>query len=424
DTTTSPLTQPNTTPAPSGLTPTIATVISGTSTVIPRATSTGPLVGVPQTTTDPNGTEVAGLPPSLSQNQPQKSGSNVPAAALGAVGAVAALALIVFGLVMTRRRKRLHQEQQDREGFGAEFEKHGHVYDPTMVTSADDYSLPSLHHAPYVSQSSQDYQGGASGSGSSGSSGDGYAFTTAGAGVAGAAAGVAMFGSGRHSDESEDSLSLAVANAGNVVSISVRSSDILLPFPIPPSTSDALRQQYDLANRMSVASQESMTDSLNPVGASVRTSDSGAMAAAAAVSQQLSLKRALEQEDAMGCLASEYSDVDDTELSYLHTGSPSQTYISARNSPMANSSLSPSSALGTAYTSDGAATRSSAYVTVRSASPTSAIADSPTLSHASLTSQDINIPSISPSDWRLTGSGRPESNHIRQLIRNVLDGDD
>ncbi|KAI8359464.1 hypothetical protein B0O80DRAFT_440324, partial [Mortierella sp. GBAus27b] len=401
------------------------TVISGTTTVIVATpTATTPLVGISQVTTpagsDPSSTQIAGLPPSINQEQSQKSGnggSNVPAAALGAVGGVAALALIVFGLVMTRKRNRMRQEQQDREGFNPEFEKHGYAYDPSTPTqggNADDYSIPSLQTAAYVPKPEQSYQGdGGYGYGAGDNSKYGYA--AAGAAVGAGVAAGAMYGSERRQSYSSETEALGhhVANSGMDPTLS---SGGLLPFPVPASTNDALRQQYDLANRASVVSQESMTDSLPGAG--------GAMAAAAAVSQQLSLKQQFDHEAGLrGSYGDQYSEVDESELNYLPTGSPAQTFISARNSPMAASTLSPPSAFGTTYTTDGAPTRSSAYETVRSVSPASAVADSPTLSHASLRSQDISIPipAIPTSDWRLPGSGRPESHHIRQLIQNVLD---
>jgi hypothetical protein len=325
---------------------------------------------------------------------------------------VAALALIVFGLVMTRRRKQMREEKLNRESVSSDFEKHGYSYDPTAVTTgSDDFSQQSLHNAPYVPMPEQSYQGGAAVGAASGGNNYGYA-------AAGAAAGAA-YAAGRYSQSSESgALGQAATHAGEHGENTLPSSAILLPFPVPPSTSEALRQQYDLVNRMSVASQESMTDSLNAVGGV--GSSSGAMAAAAAVNQQMSLKHQFDQEDrGRGYYGDEYSEVDESELNYLNTGSPSQTFVSARNSPTVHSSrLSPPSA----YT-DGAPSRSSAYETVRSVSPSTPIADSPTLSHASLTSQDITVPAIPTSDWRLPGGSR-ESHHIRQLIRNVLDGDD
>ncbi|KAI1319168.1 hypothetical protein EDD11_004811 [Mortierella claussenii] len=401
----------------------VPTMISGSSTMVPISTIVQVnITAVPtgtatiSSTFDPNSTQLPGLPPSPDGGQTQGSKSssnnnntNVPAAALGAVGGVAALALIVFGLVMTRKRKRLRQEQQDRDELAATagFEKYGYNHDPTMVTSADNVSLPSLHpaHSPRRL--------------SSGGRGNEYLYAAAGAGATGMGAyGDEDRSNRRASDQSTGSFGKAVASAGNAAAASAT----LLPFPVPSATSEALKQQYDLANRLSVVSQESLTDSLSGPGA-MGASSPGAMAAAAAVNQLLSLKQELDQEDAVAAVldsnnsnSHQQPDNDDERLYYLQTSSPSQAYLSARSSPVVGETASVASA--------SVAVSTSAYETVPSSSSAYASTNSPTLSAGSLRSQDIQIPGIAPSDWRLTGSGRPESSHIRDLIRNILDDDD
>ncbi|KAI7827560.1 hypothetical protein BC939DRAFT_444636 [Gamsiella multidivaricata] len=375
----------------------VPTVISGTSTVVSATTivqinttpPTSPTTSVDPSQTsatfDPNSTQLPGLPPASGQNQSSKE-TNVPAAALGAVGAAAALALIVFGLVMTRKHKRMRQEQLDREAFGSGLEKHGYAYGPTMVTSADDLSLPSLHHAG---------SGAAGAAGAAGAVGVGFYKYEDDEGL-----------SRRTSDRTTGSLGHAVADAANVAA-STSASTTLLPFPVPSATSEALKQQYDLANRLSIASQDSID--IGPAGA---------IAAAAAVNQQLSLKQELDREgdnDVYGINNGNGNGnaADEEEYQHLQTSSPSQGYMSARNSPLT----------GSATISQTNLTRSSAYETVPSSSVYTS-ANSPVLSQTSMNSSDIAIPTTSPSDWRQTGSGRPESSHIRNLIRNVLDDDD
>ncbi|KAF9397238.1 hypothetical protein BGZ94_006367 [Podila epigama] len=116
-------------------------------------------------------------------------------------------------------------------------------------------------------------------------------------------------------------------------------------------------------------------------------------------------------------------------LYYLQTGSPMQVYQSAVSMPVIDNNNSSGSGsngstpmmVSTAGFTDGTTTRSSAYETVASSSSNYATADSPTLSAATLQSQDIHVSTLEPSDWRHSGSGRPESSQIRELIRDVLE---
>lgn len=476
-------------------------------TVIPMNFTTA--APFPTQTTDsgafnPSSSPLAGLPPGPngSNGQTQKSGgnnTNVPAAALGAVGGVAAIALIVFGFVMTRKRKRLREDQaRDLSIYGASVGGGAGGATPVMAAAGygddlygdKDYgygygtaagggaamgaggsapSLPSLHQAgSYVPRPDPTYQ-----------SGHDYSYAAAGAGI-GAAAALGAYGyedmeehnnnSRRVSDQSAGSggsLSRAVAGAG---AAAVASNPTLLAFPVPPTTSNALKQQYDLANRMSVASQDSLTDSFNgpsddtPVshraGAAISL---GAGAAAAAVNHLMMLKQTFDDEDAAAAAAAgannhndEVTDIGDSQsLYYLDTGSPSQPYLSAREiSPlmsggseaegiagsMADSSeygtqlaATPNMAAANGYSHMGGATgsqptatasgyhtdaftRSSAYETSPGSDVFASAADSsPAMSYSNVSSmgspntQILNVPNVT---------------NIRDLIRNVLNEDD
>ncbi|KAF9210101.1 hypothetical protein BGZ49_005497 [Haplosporangium sp. Z 27] len=398
-TTTTPGTAPTTTASPIWTTTMIVipTVISGTSTVI---TATTAILVNPTTsasagsTANADGPQISGLPtPSNQSSQSQKSSVSVPAATLGAVGGVAALMLIVFGLVVTRNRRRQRKEEMDREVM----EKHGFTYDPTMGNSADDFTLPSLHGtSPYIQMPEQSFQGGLAGGS------DDYAY----AGAAGAAAyglnrKIDPDAAKRASDQSSGSRSPAGSNAGGPT---------LLPFPVPSATSEALKQQYDLANRLSVASQDSATDSMGGPGSPL--SNSGAYAAAAAVNHQLYLQEELNQE-------------------VILDNSSEGGYASARSSPRASPRTQRSSANASSpFVASVAASTSAvgAYDNARSQSSAYGTAQSPSMSSASYGNDvpyeayDIPVPAIPVSEWR-SEAGRPESKHIRDLIRNVLDDD-
>ncbi|KAF9910631.1 hypothetical protein EC991_005937 [Linnemannia zychae] len=397
----------------------VPTVISGTTTVVPITTvvvvtpsvippallpspgsSTGALV--------PDNSQLPGLPPSPPNGQNNNGGSqrsssstNVPAAALGAVGGVAALALIVFGLVVTRKRRRM-REGQAAYSIGSKEDDYydgsssmgagaaaigiagaGAAYGAGTHRSSDDMSMPSLHHA---------YATGNIHPPADSSTSYGWDFNTSSA-----AAG-------------------AGASAGG---------DALLPFPVPVTTSDALKQQYDLANRLSVVSQD---DSMLgfPAVPSTPPQAPATATAAYALNQQLSLKQELDDEDeelhhasvvAAGVAAKT------PELYYLPvsggnnnssptTTTPSQAFVSAHGSPGATTA----STLGL----DGP-TRSSAYETVHSNSSAYATANSPSWSAASLQSQDIAIP-MPPSSSSAGAAGGQQAN-IRDLIRDVLRDD-
>ncbi|KAF9148904.1 hypothetical protein BG015_009319 [Linnemannia schmuckeri] len=350
----------------------VPTVISGTSTVIPvttvvvvTPTALPPALTLTGSPTDgsviapPDNSQLPGLPPSPgdnNNNSSSKSGSNtnVPAAALGAVGGVAALALIVFGLVMTRKRRRM-REEQDAASAG--------------LGSKDDY-----------------YYDGTSSLGGPGAA-------LAAGGAAGAGAAYAAAGAGRHSSDDKSVPSLhhtyppvhsptdryetygwdfntSYAAAGT--SAAADADPILIPFPVPATTSDALKQQYDLANRLSVVSQD---DSMLGFPLVPKTSPPQAPAsatAAYALNQQMSLKQELDNED-------------------------DAAFTSA--SPVAGGE-SPEF--------------SSAYAT----------ADSPSWSAASLQSHDIAIPMPpTASGSGGSGSGTGGQHNIQDLIRDVLRDD-
>ncbi|KAF9543866.1 hypothetical protein EC957_000400 [Mortierella hygrophila] len=399
----------------------VPTVISGTSTVIsvttvlvvtptalpPVLTSSGlPTNG---TIVPTDNSQLPGLPPSPggdSNNSTNKSGgnTNVPAAALGAVGGVAALALIVFGLVVTRRRRRMREEQAASVGLG----------------SKDDY-----------------YYDGAS------SFGPGTGGALAGAGAGALYAGAAE----RHSsdDRSMPSLhqyppvhppvdvsdsygwdlntSYAAAGAAGSSSAAAGDDSTLLPFPIPATTSDALKQQYDLANRLSVVSQDDSMLGFPLVPKSSPPQAPASATAAYALNQQMSLKQELDNEDdaAFAAASPVVAGGESPELYYLPVSggsgasaitSPSQAFLSARGSPGATS----------ASVAEGGA-RSSVYETVHSSSSAYATADSPTWSAASLQSHDIAIPMPSSSGGGSgSGSGGGHQN-IQDLIRDVLRDD-
>lgn len=403
----------------------VPTVISGTSTVIsvttvvvvtptalpPGLTTTGlPTDGAIVPT---DNSQLPGLPPSPggnNNNSANKSGSNtnVPAAALGAVGGVAALALIVFGLVMTRKRRRMREEQEQAASAG--------------LGSKDDY-----------------YYDGAS------SFGPGTGGALAGAGAAGAGAAYAGAG-GRDSsdDKSLPSLHLApihppadgsssygwdfntsFAAAGTPGSSSAAAGGgdpTLLPFPVPATTSDALKQQYDLANRLSVISQDSMLGFPLVPKSSPPPQAPASATAAYALNQQMSLKQELDNEDdaAFAATSPVVAGRGSPELYYLPVGSgssptttPSQAFLSARGSPGVTS----------ASAVDGGGARSSAYETVHSSSSAYATADSPSWSAASLQSHDIAIPMPPSSGGGGSGGGSGGQHNIQDLIRDVLRDD-
>ncbi|KAK3833590.1 MAG: hypothetical protein J3R72DRAFT_453220 [Linnemannia gamsii] len=433
--TTNPTTQPpvptTTVPQPPVYTTTftlVPTVISGTTTVVPVTTVVivtpsvlPPILPSPGSSTGalvPDNSQLPGLPPSPNgQNnnggsQKNGSNSNVPVAALGAVGGVAALALIVFGLVVTRRRRRMREEQAIySSGLGS---KDDYYYDgsssmggsgaavvggaagasaaygaaATGHHSSDDMSIPSLHHA-YTARnihppadSSTTY---------------GWDFDASSSAAAGAGAG-----------------------AGG---------EALSAFPVPVSTSDALKQQYDLANRLSVVSHD---DSMLgfPAVPSTPPQAPASATAAYALNQQLSLKQEMDDEDeelhhasivAAGVAAKT------PELYYLPvagassgnnfsttTTTPSQAFVSAYGSP------------GNAtFGLDGTTTRSSAYETVHSNSSAYATANSPSWSAASLQSHDIAIPMPPTTSSANAGpsGGAGQQANIQDLIRDVLRDD-
>ncbi|KAF9288537.1 hypothetical protein BGZ68_000090 [Mortierella alpina] len=382
-------------------------MISGTSTFISVTAKPAGAVATPHASNsfNPNEAQLPGLPPTPEGNNGtfkssnNKSDSNVPTAALAAVCGVAAVALIVFGLVMTRKRKQRRQEESDREGgYGKSLD---YEYDSTMASTGRGLSnappaaayddLPDF--IPYIAPvpvamttTSAEYE-----------------HAEADMAVAAASVGAAGYGferlSGegihrRVSDRSDGSLSLAVASAGNAAAATTVASESsgAVPFPMPLSTSEALKQQFELLNRFSITSQDfKPEDNTTSKSATTGVALGSGAAAAAAVNQQMSLKKQLEEEVTKGPT----SNGDSESLYYLETDShsPNQQYESARSH-----TASPSSAYGTA--------------------------DSPTLSAVSASSPiGIHMPALPPSDWRLTGSGRPESSHIRDLIRNVLDDD-
>ncbi|KAF9136320.1 hypothetical protein BGW39_000036 [Mortierella sp. 14UC] len=396
----------------------VPTVISGTTTVVPVTTiivvtpsvippTLAPTPGSSTGALVPDNSQLPGLPPSPNNgqnnnggSQKNSSGTNVPAAALGAVGGVAALALIVFGLVVTRRRRRVREEQATYSvgskddyyydgasslGTGAAVGAAGAgaAYG-TAHHSSDDMSMPSLHHAYAASNihppadSSTSY---------------GWDFNT----------------------------SSAAAGAGTSAG-----GDTMLPFPVPVTTSDALKQQYDLANRLSVISQD---DSMLgfPAVPSTPLQAPASATAAYALNQQLSLKQELDDEDeelhhasivAAGVAAKT------PELYHLpisggnNNPSPtattsSQAFVSARGSP----GTTTASALGM----DGTM-RSSAYETVHSNSSAYATANSPSWSASSLQSHDIAIP-MPPTTSSAGPSGAGQQANIQDLIRDVLRDD-
>ncbi|KAF9358610.1 hypothetical protein BGX26_001302 [Mortierella sp. AD094] len=389
---TPPTTTPGTPPTTTAITTVIVvpTVISGTSTVITSLTAiainyTIPTGSVPF---NPSQSMTPGLPatPGGQNDQPQKSNTPVPVVTLAAVGGVAALMLIVFGLVVTRNRRRQRKEQMDQDVM----EKHGFVYDPTMSNSADDFTLPSLHNAtpftPFNAGPESSY-------------------------AAAGAAGMTAYGFNRKIDPNSGK---RVSDQSNGASAS--GSATLLPFPVPSAASEALRQQYDLANRMSIASQDSVADNAGGPGPS-SASASGAFAAAAAVNHQLSLKEELDREEV---------------LDYLDTGSAGRGgYASARGSPVgshktpSSPSVAASVAPSTSAVGDNAyrPTHSSVYETAHSRSSDYGTAQSPSLSsasyisremgmHSPLVSHDVPVPPIPTS-----------SSHMHDLIRNVLNDD-
>ncbi|KAF9099900.1 hypothetical protein BGX23_009755 [Mortierella sp. AD031] len=420
----------------------IPTVISGTSTVIPITTvivvtptlpipPTVPLTGTTSGALDPDNSQLPGLPPpppngnNNEGSQRNSNNSNVPAAALGAVGGVAALALIVFGLVMTRKRRRMREEQ-------ANASKDNYYYDGTAFAavsggaggagarsgsgghhSSDDMSLPSLHHAYPASGAGGAIHPPADGSTSYGGWDYDPSYAAAGTGASIAAGAGAGGGDG---------------------------STTLLPFPVPTSTSDALKQQYDLANRLSVVSQDSLmlgfpaVPTTPPQGPSTATaatvgSTAATATAAYALNRQMSLKQELDDEDANGG-----SSAGSPELYYLPVGehSPMTTatgmtsqFVSARGSP-GTTAASVSFAGGNG---GGAMTRSSAYETVHSNSSAYATADSPSWSNsaASLQSHDIAIPmppnAGSGSGYGHGHGGASSQANMRELIRDVLRDD-
>ncbi|KAG0017436.1 hypothetical protein BGZ82_000760 [Podila clonocystis] len=394
---------PVTTPPPPVFTTTLTlvpTVIDGTTTVVPVTTviqvnTTAVVPPAVQTTAsfDPNASEIPqGLPSgaggqSNRNNNNSNNNSNVPVAALASVGGVAALALIVFGLVMTRKHKRLRREQgldkENNYSYGAELAAAGGAGAAAIVAPASTHSSFNNHPMPYLSPPVyENYHN------------PDYDFLAASAGAT-----VASRGMGEYGQEE----GFASSNTRRISDPAAGS----LAFPVPPSTVNtfaanaAMKQQFALAGRLSIESQESG-------GFAAAVAGAGAGAAAAAVNQQMSLKQ--EFDDDSGSMGED-------GLYYLQTNSPVQTFQSEFGTPM-------STASGNGRTTPLAmtdATRTSAYDTVPSSSSAYATADSPTLSAASLQSQDIHVPGMEPSDWRLTGSGRPESSHIRDLIRNVLD---
>ncbi|KAG0280248.1 hypothetical protein BGZ97_009442, partial [Linnemannia gamsii] len=335
----------------------VPTVISGTSTVISittvvvvTPTALPPvLTPSPGAPTDgaiaPDSSQLPGLPPpppGTGNNASSKSGSNtnVPAAALGAVGGVAALALIVFGFVMTRKRRRIRKEQEEASaGLG----------------SKDDY-----------------YYDGASSFGP-GPSATGLA--VGGAVGAGAAYGAAGAG-GRHSADEMSMPSLhhayppvhppADGSEWDYDTAAAAASNPAL-FPVPASTSDALKQQYDLANRLSVVSHDDSllgfplpTKSSPPLQA--QSAGPASATTAYALNQQMSLKQELDNEDDAAFTTPSGGGGggggESPELYYLPVTSspattPSQAFLSARGSPG-----------GATNTDVGATTtRSSAYET-------------------------------------------------------------
>ncbi|KAK3834383.1 MAG: hypothetical protein JOS17DRAFT_738869, partial [Linnemannia elongata] len=372
----------------------VPTVISGTSTfisvttvVVVTPTALPPVLttsGLPSNgaIVPPDSSQLPGLPPSPggnNNNTANKSGSNtnVPAAALGAVGGVAALALIVFGLVMTRKRRRLREEQEQAvsAGLGS---KDDYYYDGASSfgpgtggalagaagaagagaayagagerDSSDDRSLPSLHLAPVHPPAD-------------GSSSYGWDFNT------------------------------SFAAAGSSSAAAADGDSTLSAFPVPATTSDALKQQYDLANRFSIISQDSMLGfPLVPTTTPPLQAPASATAAYA-LNQQMSLKQELDNEDdaAFAATSPVVAGGGSPELYYLpvSTGSgssptttPSQAFLSARGSP----GITSASAV-----EGGGGARSSAYETVHSSSSAYATADSPSWSAASLQSHDIAI---------------------------------
>lgn len=408
----------------------VPTVISGTSTfisvttvIVVTPTALPPVLTSASTTNGaiapPDSSQLPGLPPSPggnNNNSANKSGSNtnVPAAALGAVGGVAALALIVFGLVMTRKRRRMREEQEHAASAG--------------LGSKDDY-----------------YYDGAS------SFGPGTGGALAGAGAAGAGAGAG----GRDSSEDRSLPSLRLAYPpvhppadgsesygwdfntsyaaagipGSSSAAAAGGDSTLLAFPVPATTSDALKQQYDLANRLSVVSQDDSMLGFPLVPKSSPPQAPASATAAYALNQQMSLKQELDNEGDAAFTATSpvVAAGGSPELYYLPvsgggsgsspTTTPSQAFLSARGSP----GITSASAMEGATT-----TRSSAYETVHSNSSAYATADSPSWSAASLQSHDIAIPMppTSSGSGSASGSGSGGQQHnIQDLIRDVLRDD-
>ncbi|KAF9437169.1 hypothetical protein BGZ76_001779 [Entomortierella beljakovae] len=383
----------------------IPTVVSGTTIFITTATITqiNATFALPTesvtTATGPGTPQLSGLPNDPnSPVQPQQKSLNVPAATLGAVAGVAAIMLIVFGLVVTRNRRR-QRKQMDREMMEKNgFNEPDSTYAEDFASSA--YVIPSPVPAR---QSSPIFAAGGSGDYSYAAA---TAAATAGAGAGAAAASTSTYPHNRRIDP----------DAGKYIP----DENLLLPFPVPSATSEALKSKYELANRASVATQESLTDTMSTRPSAPNTGAIAIATAAAAVNQQMSLRQEFERDE-------------EEQLNYLYTGSPTNSHKESHttiSSPSVAASVAPSTSavgrasyataeFGNSSAYDTTHSRSSAYDTAMSPSLSSRSFGSQELSFSPMTSHDIPVPPLpNNTEWR---NGGTESSHIRDLIRNVLD---
>ncbi|KAF9978422.1 hypothetical protein BGZ73_002318 [Actinomortierella ambigua] len=421
----------------------IPTVISGTSTLLPTTiiatisiTETSPSASVDPNAFDPNATLPPGLPPSdnNNSNKSNNADSHIPIAALASVAGIAALALIVFGFVMTRKRRRIRRERAAAataalggDGGSAMDEESGAVYGCKMTT--DEVSMPSLIHTPFgyaASPTGADLPrplAPAPAGVNSAAGLSGYDVATGAvsqtslpdslfeaAAAAGAGATAVAFAAGQRRRSDQD---MTMARDGNTAKAEL--DDDVAAFPVPSTAHPGLIEELERANqqqqhaRFSVASQESMVFPMPP---GIGPDGPPAIAAMhAPLTSMVSLSATGgghgSESSASGAWQSEDA------LSYLETGSATtQTQVAA----------SPASMFRTMHSNQSS---SAAYVTATEGTDG---VPSPVASPMSTTeiceAKMVTVPHQAhrAGDWRQ--SGRPESAHIRNLIRNVLDDDD
>ncbi|KAG0245461.1 hypothetical protein BGW41_000088 [Actinomortierella wolfii] len=416
----------------------IPTVISGTTTLVPTTiiatiNVTETILPPPATTVgsdafDPNATLPPGLPPPHNGSNQNKSNSesHVPIAALASVAGVAALALIVFGFVMTRKRQRIRRERAAAAAAAEEEAAGGGSAVYARKVSSAEISMPSLIHSPF---------------GFATSSTTDMPLPPA---PAAAAAGTRGYVGMGHYDGSKESLpdslleAAAAAGAGSAAVAHAAAGrggdghkaeldDDVAAFPVPSTAHPTLVEELERTNnqaRFSVASQDStnvMAFPMPPITAPSQISLNGSDNASAITVTHVPLPPTVtlpvtggSHDNSTGRLSP------DGSVSYLETASPSHSYATATTADPTMESPSPTHM-------QVAASPASVFHTIHSNQTSSAYlsaadGDSPQLS--SLTSTDLyaGTTELHPSDWRQ--SGRPESAHIRNLIRNVLEDDD